>query len=302
MRGFSFFRFSCFLFVFAFLAAGGAFSKEKSIFSVEPSQDGDFADVSVEPSSIDLKNYINQTFEAIRLKNEKILEFNKNTEKSVSDLKKGAKDSVDSKKDKIREFLGQGKSEKESPLPIQEGEVQKSESQNLTPLESSENSQIYEEEAPLEESEIKKIKAENASIQKREKFISYCLDNLCGYPYRTGGSSPKTGFDCSGVVQYAARESLGIKLPRTAQAMYNRSEKVPADEALPGDLIFFKAGGKISHVGVYLGTDESNDSFKGKIIFFNSASDPKHRSGTIISSLSEPYWKRHFFGYGKFIE
>ena len=302
MRGFSFFRFSCFLFVFAFLPAGGAFSKEKSIFSVEPSQDGDFADVSVEPSSIDLKNYINQTFEAIRLKNEKILEFNKNTEKSVSDLKKGARDSVDSKKDKIREFLGQGKSEKESPLPIQEGEAQKSESQNLTPLESSENSQIDEEKARLEESEIKKIKAENASIQKREKFISYCLDNLCGYPYRTGGSSPKTGFDCSGVVQYAARESLGIKLPRTAQAMYNRSEKVPEDEALPGDLIFFKAGGKISHVGVYLGTDESNDSFKGKIIFFNSASDPKHRSGTIISSLSEPYWNRHFFGYGKFIE
>ena len=302
MHGFSFFKFSCFIFVFAFLGAGGAFSKEKSIFLLEPSREGDFEDVSVEPSSIDLKNYISRTFDAIRLNNDKIREFNRNTEKAVSDLNKGTKDSIDGNNEKILEFLGRGKSEGKGGLSSQqEAESKKSESQNQDFSEEkiTENRQNSVDSKPVGE---EKISAENEAIARREKFINYCLDNLRGYPYRTGGSSPKSGFDCSGVVQYAARESLGIKLPRTAQAMYNQSEKVSADAVLPGDLIFFKAGGKISHVGVYLGTDESDDSFKGKIIFFNSASDPKYRSGTIISSLSEPYWNRHFFAYGKFID
>lgn len=307
MHGFSFFKFSCFIFVFAFLGAGGAFSKEKSIFLLEPSREGDFADVSVEPSSIDLKNYISRTFDAIRLNNDKIREFNRNTEKTISDLNRETKASIDGNNEKIREFLNRGKSEGKSGLSShQEGESKKSESKKSEShgagskeAKVTKSQQNYDETKSLNEGVIF---AENEALHKREKFINYCLDNLRGYPYRTGGSSPKSGFDCSGVVQYAARESLGINLPRTAQEMYNQSEKVSADAVLPGDLIFFKAGGKISHVGVYLGTDESDDSFKGKIIFFNSASDPKYRSGTIISSLSEPYWNRHFFGYGKFID
>lgn len=301
MHGLSFFKFFCFIFIFAVFGAVFGFSKEKSIFSVEPSREGDFADVSVEPSSVDLKNYINKTFDEIRLNNEKIREFNKKTKKTLSDLNKETKDSIDGNNEKIREFLKRGKSKKEGKSESAHKERKKTESQesvNSAPHGTG-NQQNYDETKLLKESEIL---AENAAIQQREKFINYCLDNLRGYPYRTGGSSPQNGFDCSGVVQYAAQESLGIKLPRTAQAMYNQSEKVSADDVLPGDLIFFKAGGKISHVGVYLGTDESDDSFKGKIIFFNSASEPKYRSGTIISSLSEPYWNRHFFGYGKFID
>lgn len=307
MHGLSFFKVSCFIFVFAVFGAVFGFSKDKSIFLLEPSREGDFADVSVEPSSIDLKNYISRTFDAIRLNNDKIREFNRNTEKAVSDLNRETKASIDGNNEKIREFLNRGKSEGKSSLSShQEAESKKSESKKSeshgagsTEAKVTKSQQNYDETKSLDEGVIF---AENEAIARREKFINYCLDNLRGYPYRTGGSSPKSGFDCSGVVQYAARESLGIKLPRTAQEMYNQSEKVSADAVLPGDLIFFKAGGKISHVGVYLGTDESDDSFKGKIIFFNSASDPKYRSGTIISSLSEPYWKRHFFGYGKFID
>lgn len=300
MHGLSFFKVSCFIFVFAFLGAAGAFSKDKSIFLLEPSREGDFADVSVEPSSVDLKNYINKTFDEIRLNNEKIREFNKKTKKTLSDLNKETKDSIDGNNEKIREFLKRGKSKKEGGAESAHKEGKKTESQgsDISAPQVKENQQNYDEQKLLES----EIFAENEALHKREKFINYCLDNLRGYPYVLGGSSPKSGFDCSGVVQYAARESLGIKLPRTAQAMYNQSEKVSADAVLPGDLIFFKAGGKISHVGVYLGTDESDDSFKGKIIFFNSASDPKYRSGTIISSLSEPYWNRHFFAYGKFID
>lgn len=278
MHGFSVFKVPCFIFVFAFFCTvAGAFSESNSIFSIEPAHEGDFEKVTVEPNSIDLKNYINQSFDAIRQKNEEIIEFNKKTKKTISDLNKSTRDSIEENKEKIREFLRQGKKK------------------------NAEDSSVAQQ-SEATDSELERIEGENAAIPSRQKFISYCLDNLRGYPYVLGGSSPKSGFDCSGVVQYAARESLGINLPRTAQEMYNQSEKVSADAVLPGDLIFFKAGGKISHVGVYLGTDESDDSFKGKIIFFNSASDPKYRSGTIISSLSEPYWNRHFFAYGKFID
>ena len=293
--------FSLFVCAFLFCGVNVAWAESKSIFSIEPSKDGDFANVTVEPNSFDLKNYINQSFDAIRQKNEAILEFNKKTRKTIADLDKSSKDSIEGNKEKIREFLRKGKSEKtgsdDSSEPGQDIKANDS-----AVVENVENRPHSEELKKLEKSEIKKIESENEAIERRKKFISYCLDNLRGYPYVTGGSSPKTGFDCSGVVQYAARKSLGIELPRTAQAMYNYSEKVSADEAVPGDLIFFMAGGKISHVGVFLGTDFSEDSFKDKVIFFNSASEPKHRSGTIISSLSEPYWKRHFYGYGRIIK
>lgn len=291
----NFFSFLLFFSILLISNMTGLAAQSKSIFAVEPAGEGDFYNVTVEPSSIDLKAYINQTFELIRQKNDRILEFNNTTKKNLSDLNKDAKDSIDGKKNEIRDFLGLEKDKsKDVSAASQERELHE--------MPDSENPKLAEDEKNLKKSEIKKIEDENAAIPRRQKFISYCLDNLCGYPYVSGGASPKTGFDCSGLVQYAARESLGIKLPRTAQAMYKSSTKISSDEVLPGDLIFFKAGGKISHVGVYLGIDESDDTFKGKVIFFNSASEPKYRSGTIISSLSEPYWKRHFFGYGKFIE
>gem|GEM_PF-2261021 len=262
----NFFSFLLFFSILLISNMTGLAAQSKSIFAVEPAGEGDFYNVTVEPSSIDLKAYINQTFELIRQKNDRILEFNNTTKKNLSDLNKDAKDSIDGKKNEIRDFLGL---EKDKSKDVSAA----SQERDLHEMPDSENPKLAEDEKNLKKSEIKKIEDENAAIPRRQKFISYCLDNLCGYPYVSGGASPKTGFDCSGLVQYAARESLGIKLPRTAQAMYKSSTKISSDEVLPGDLIFF-----------------------------NSASEPKYRSGTIISSLSEPYWKRHFFGYGKFIE
>ena len=129
MHGLSFFKVSCFIFVFAVFGAVFGFSKDKSIFLLEPSREGDFADVSVEPSSIDLKKYISRTFDAIRLNNDKIREFNRNTEKAVSDLNRETKASIDGNNEKIREFLNRGKSEGKSGLSShQEAESKKSES------------------------------------------------------------------------------------------------------------------------------------------------------------------------------
>lgn len=76
-----------------------------------------------------------------------------------------------------------------------------------------------------------------------------------GVPYRWGGTSPATGFDCSGYVQYVfGREGVG--LPRTArqQAVAGSGRPTRWDAAGPGDLVMFaEPGESISHVALYVG-------------------------------------------------
>lgn len=72
-----------------------------------------------------------------------------------------------------------------------------------------------------------------------------------GVPYVWGGTSPR-GFDCSGLVQYVCKQN-GISLPRTAASQRNAGKYVSRADLQPGDLVFFKSGSHISHVGIYIG-------------------------------------------------
>ena len=72
-----------------------------------------------------------------------------------------------------------------------------------------------------------------------------------GVPYVWGGTSPR-GFDCSGLVQYVCKKN-GISLPRTAASQRYAGKYVSRADLQPGDLVFFKSGGRISHVGIYIG-------------------------------------------------
>ena len=80
-------------------------------------------------------------------------------------------------------------------------------------------------------------------------------DDYLGVPYKWGGTSPRTGFDCSGYVQYVyGRE--GVKLPRTSrqQAVAGARRPTRWDAAVPGDLVMFaEPGAAISHVAFYAG-------------------------------------------------
>jgi cell wall-associated NlpC family hydrolase len=73
-----------------------------------------------------------------------------------------------------------------------------------------------------------------------------------GIRYRYGGTSPRSGFDCSGLTGYAYRKA-GKAIPRTASAQYARAKKIRRAQAKPGDLVFFYRGGRIYHVGIYAG-------------------------------------------------
>jgi len=77
-------------------------------------------------------------------------------------------------------------------------------------------------------------------------------ESQLGVPYRWGGESPGSGFDCSGLTQWSWAQA-GVSLPRTAAAQYGAIPHVSLSAMEPGDLVFWSAGGGISHVGMYVG-------------------------------------------------
>lgn len=98
-----------------------------------------------------------------------------------------------------------------------------------------------------------------------------------GAPYRYGGTGPGS-FDCSGLVHYAYRQ-LGLEVPRTTGGQLRAISRVSVGAVQPGDLLFFRINGKVSHVGLYT----------GKSRFVHAPSSGKHVS---FSDLENPYWKR----------
>ena len=74
-----------------------------------------------------------------------------------------------------------------------------------------------------------------------------------GVPYRWGGSQPSSGFDCSGLVQYAFAQH-GVALPRETADQYGVGLEIPVRDVLPGDLVFFQTVRRgPSHVGLVIG-------------------------------------------------
>jgi cell wall-associated NlpC family hydrolase len=74
-------------------------------------------------------------------------------------------------------------------------------------------------------------------------------NRLTGVPYVWGGASPRSGFDCSGLVQYVYGK-LGISLPHYTVSQYRHGRAVSRKSLRPGDLVFFHG---LGHVGIYAG-------------------------------------------------
>jgi hypothetical protein len=114
--------------------------------------------------------------------------------------------------------------------------------------------------------------------------ISIQAMSLVGIPYRWGGNTPDSGFDCSGLVRYVVLRAASVNLPRTTADMSGRGESIEPDGIAPGDLIFFNTTGRAhSHVGIYV----------GKLRFVNAPST----GGTVrLDYLTNPYWAKRFDG------
>jgi cell wall-associated NlpC family hydrolase len=86
-------------------------------------------------------------------------------------------------------------------------------------------------------------------------------ESYLGTPYVWGGENPRTGFDCSGLVQWVYAQA-GLSLPRVAQDQYDAGPRVPTGAPLyPGDLVFFGSGPSgVDHVGIYVGNGTMIDA------------------------------------------
>ena len=107
---------------------------------------------------------------------------------------------------------------------------------------------------------------------------------LVGTPYRYGGNTPESGFDCSGLVTYVYREMVDLKLPRTSRDLAAvQGPKIDPKRLAAGDLVFFGNRGNVFHVGIYVG--------EGRFVHAPST------GGTVrLDSLGGSYWKDHYTG------
>jgi cell wall-associated NlpC family hydrolase len=94
--------------------------------------------------------------------------------------------------------------------------------------------------APEAQAATLAIKALNVAASKK------------GSPYRYGAAGPSR-FDCSGLTLYSYKKA-GKKLPRTAQAQYNKVRHISSGSRVRGDLVFFHYGNSVYHVGIYAGS------------------------------------------------
>ncbi len=105
-----------------------------------------------------------------------------------------------------------------------------------------------------------------------------------GVPYRLGGSSLETGFDCSGFVRAMYHETIGLMLPRTADQQAAATQEIDRSDLKPGDLVFFNTLRRaFSHVGIYVGDNK----------FIHS---PKPGAQVRVEDMRVGYWSARFNG------
>jgi len=105
-----------------------------------------------------------------------------------------------------------------------------------------------------------------------------------GVPYRRGGNTAETGFDCSGFVKAMYEQSADTVLPRSAAQQAAETQKIERAELQPGDLVFFNTMRRtFSHVGIYVGG--------GKFVH-----SPKPGAEVRVDDMAQTYWRRRFDG------
>lgn len=137
---------------------------------------------------------------------------------------------------------------------------------------------------PKETAPVVQQAAAAAKTSVSDTIIAKAKPNL-GIRYRSGGKSPKTGFDCSGFVGYVMMQSgVWSSHPGSCDGIASKCTKVSMSSAQPGDIVFFKGTYKTSHtyshVGIYLGN--------GQMIHASSS------NGISIDKITSGYWSKHY--------
>jgi len=131
---------------------------------------------------------------------------------------------------------------------------------------------------------IAKIGDVSTQVQTKASDLVIGAMGFLGVPYRRGGTSIETGFDCSGFVKAIYEQTIGLALPRNAAQQAAATQTIKKSELRPGDLVFFNTMRKaFSHVGIYVGN--------GKFIH-----SPKPGAEVRVEDMGVAYWARRFDG------
>ena len=148
-------------------------------------------------------------------------------------------------------------------------------------------STIKEEKVtPMEVGEDKEEQTNSSTTPNSNKGTSVVeyAKNYLGCKYVSGGSSPTSGFDCSGFTSYVYK-NFGVSLSRSSRGQINDGVAVSRSDLQPGDIVVFNNSGNtaIGHVGIYIGGDN-----------FIHAANPSQ--GVTITSLSSSYYNKRYVG------
>ena len=122
------------------------------------------------------------------------------------------------------------------------------------------------------------------SVSNKASELVVNAIGFLGVPYKRGGNTVETGFDCSGFVRAMFEQSIGLILPRRAEQQAAATQNIEKSELKPGDLVFFNTLKRtFSHVGIYVG--------EGRFIHA-----PKPGAEVRVESMSVSYWASRFDG------
>ncbi len=158
---------------------------------------------------------------------------------------------------------------------------------------SSHKETIYKKHAPPPQAEpqtqdLDRYQPEVILSPETKIVIKHAIQSL-GIPYKWGGQSPETGFDCSGLTTYTHKKA-GIIIPRATKAQFSKGRFVKKQNLQIGDLVFFNMPQKKDgwHVGIYIG--------KGLIIH-----SPVTGSKVTYGDLNHSYFKKYYIGARRYL-
>ena len=131
---------------------------------------------------------------------------------------------------------------------------------------------------------LTQIEQVRQSVSHKASELVVTALGFLGVPYRMGGNTVETGFDCSGFVRAMYQQTVGLILPRKAEQQAAATEKIERGDLQPGDLVFFNTLKRaFSHVGIYVG--------EGKFIH-----SPKPGAEVRVENMGLSYWNHRFDG------
>ncbi len=131
---------------------------------------------------------------------------------------------------------------------------------------------------------LSQISEVGQTVSNRASELVVTAMGFLGVPYRRGGNTLESGFDCSGFVRAMYQQTVGLILPRKAEQQAAATTHIDKAELQPGDLVFFNTLRRaFSHVGIYVGD--------GKFIH-----SPRSGSEVRVEDMQKSYWHQRFDG------